>query len=111
MRKNLRPPMPEDYTNSYSNKNSTTSKSRPPIPNQEQNYSNQNNPNNIEKIHFLQIHLNFQIQIIKKKNLLKIIMTTLIMKNQIKKKLIRSKMLHQNIKRLKSIKQLTVNII
>ena len=49
MRKNLRPPIPEDYTNSYSNNNQTTSKSRPPIPNQEQNYPNQNNPNNNRK--------------------------------------------------------------
>ena len=49
MRRNLRPPMPEDYTNTYSNNNSTTSKSRPPIPNQEQNDSNQNNQNNNRK--------------------------------------------------------------
>ena len=41
--------MPEDYTNSYSNNNSTTSKARPPIPNQEHNYSNQNNQNNNRK--------------------------------------------------------------
>ena len=41
--------MPEDYTNTYSNNNSTTSKSRPPIPNQEQNDSNQNNQNNNRK--------------------------------------------------------------
>ena len=41
--------MPEDYTNTYSNNNSTTSKSRPPIPNQEQNNSNQNNQNNNRK--------------------------------------------------------------
>ena len=39
----LRPPIRDDYTNSYSNNNPTPSKLRPPIPDQNRNNNNSNN--------------------------------------------------------------------
>ena len=41
--KNLRPPIQENYTNSYPKKTSNISRLRPPVPEQDTNYNNSNN--------------------------------------------------------------------